>query len=96
MTIQITKDIRIITDPLNYTVQERKINQQKDSKNYGEEYWANIPAPHCGNLERALVKILEYAILTDEEIRDIESLKTYIEECKYNIVQAIKESDCNA
>ena len=89
--IRITENCRIKTaDKLNFTVQEKKINDKKDSKNYGEEYWVNIPACYCGSLERACLRILEYKIMTDEEERNIKSLIDYMGFCKNEVVQGVR------
>ena len=92
--IRITENYRVKTaDKLNFTVQEKKINDKKDSKNYGEEYWVNIPACYCGSLERARVRIFEYCAMTDEEERNLNEAMKYWKQCKDEIIEEFKGDD---
>ena len=84
MKIQINKDWRIESDPLNVTLYERKINKSEKSKNFGQERWEE--QGNYGNLEQAYNGYLKRNALRSDstefkELIDvIHELEAYIHE----------------
>lgn len=78
MKIQLNEDYRVSSDPLNFILQERKINQKSH-----EEYWKDIG--YYSNLEQLLSGLFKKRLQASE----IEGIQLLIDEIK-NAVRAIQ------
>ena len=80
--LYLDENFRLDSDKYNFILQEKKIVQDKDSKNYGQEVWEN--RAYCGHIKDVLnyiirkkikanmdtLKSVQEAIIATEEIFD--------------------------
>lgn len=86
--IKITDDLRINNDSNSWTVEERKVVKDKESKNYGNVSWN--PVSHHSRLTKAFESVL------DKQMKEITktSIKEFLTEAKQiqNTLKSILEA----